>query len=112
MFLVEDLRNGLLEEIQETCLNFYHNPSLKKEAIISRVILFRTGMLVQRLLGLQNPNEGLVVQIRWKGVLCFKDALEPAWRVYKDDPGLFKKLLDRKFTSKDLMRKAKTLRSL
>lgn len=61
VFQVEDLRNGLTEEIHGSRLKYYQDRSLDNEAIISHVIASEIGMPVARLIKLVGMKQGLQV---------------------------------------------------
>eukprot|EP00171_Calliarthron_tuberculosum_P004016 IDg4016t1 len=60
---VEDLRNGLTEDVHVSRLKFYHDPSLDTEAVMAHVVSSETGMPVQRLMRLVESSDGLMVQV-------------------------------------------------
>ena len=64
-------------------------------------------MVVQRLLGLVETDDGLKVSIRWKGLPETEDTVEPLQQVYEDVPGLLVKLLNRKNLPTHLADKAR-----
>ena len=76
------------------------------------VLLSETGIPVARLLRLEDKPEGLMVAVRWKGLTNSEDTLEPLDRVYKDVPQMLVRLLQRKYTPKDLAAKARSLLAL
>lgn len=106
VYQVEDLRDGTLEEAHISRLNFYHDPSLDTEAIMSHVITSETGMVVQGLLKLVDTDDGLKVQVRWRGLPDSEDTLEPLLQIYEDVPDLLMKLLRRKNAPWDLVERA------
>lgn len=107
VFQVEDLRNGQLQEVHGTRLKFYRDSSLNTEAVMSHVVASETGMPVQRLMRLVDTDDGLMVQVRWRGLPDSEDTLEPASKVYEDVPQLFRKLLGRQSAPVDLVAKAR-----
>ena len=107
VFQVEDIRTGDFDDIHGSRLKYYHDPSLDAEAILPHVISSETGMVVQRLLGLVEADDGLKVRIRWKGLPESEDTEEPLQNVYEDVPALLEKLLNRKNTPVDLADKAR-----
>ncbi len=66
VFLVEDLRNGAVEEVHACRLKFYSDPSLNTRAIMSHVLASETGMPVARLMGLVEDEGVLKVRVRWR----------------------------------------------
>lgn len=112
VYQVEDLRNGLLENVHGSRLKFYHDASLDTKAIMSHVVASETGMPVQRLMRLVESDDGLMVQVRWKGLPESEDTLEPIGKVYEDVPQLLLKMLRRKAVSSDLVSKARRTLSL
>ena len=79
---------------------------------MSHVVSSETGMPVQRLMRLVQSDDGLMVQVRWKGLPASEDTLEPISKVYEDVPELFLKLLRRKNTPSDLVDKVRSALSL
>lgn len=106
VYQVEDLRNGEVEDVHCTRLKFYHDPSLDTEAIMSHAISSETGMPVQRLMQLVDTDDGIMVQVRWRGLPPSGDTFEPLAAIYDDVPTLLRKLLQRRNTPGDLKRKA------
>lgn len=107
VYQVEDLRNGQVEDVHCTRLKFYHDPSLDTEAIMSHVISSETGMPVQRLMRLVDSDDGIMVQVRWRGLPESEDTLEPVQKVFEDVPQLLEKLFRRKNTPASLVSKAR-----
>lgn len=107
IYRVEDLRNGLQEDVHSTRLKFYSDESLDQEAILSHVLSSETGMPISRLLRLDEQDGKIFVAVRWKGLQKSDDTLEPIDRVYEDVPKLLIKLLDRANTPKPLRDKAR-----
>lgn len=103
IFQFEDLRNGQLEYVHGTRKNFYRDSSLNAEAVISHVVASETGMPVQRLMRLEDTDDGLIVQVRWRGLPESENSMEPAGNVYEDVPQLFRKLLGRQNTPAELV---------
>lgn len=106
IYQVEDLRDGTLEEAHISSLTSYQDPSLDTEAIMSHVITSETGMVVKRLLKLVDTDDGLKVQVRWRGLPDSEDTLEPLLQIYEDVPDLLMKLLRRKNAPSDLDERA------
>ena len=71
------------------------------------VLSSETGMDVQRLMRLIDSDEGLKVQVRWRGFSESDDTSEPLQKIYEDVPELLLKLLRRKNVPKDLFAKAR-----
>lgn len=59
------------------------------------VLNSETGMVVHRLVCLVDSEEGLKVQIRWRGLSDTEDTFEPMEQIHKDAPALFVKLSKR-----------------
>lgn len=95
-YQVEDLRNGVVQDTHASRMKFYRDASLDAEAIMSHVVSSETGMEVQRLLGLVDTGDGLMVQVRWKGLPDSEDTKEPLRKVHEDVLELLVKLLRRK----------------
>jgi len=96
-----------LKDVLGTRLKFYHDHSLGTDVIMSHVLSSETGMPVSRLLRLIDDPNGLMVQVRWRGLPDSEDTLEPISRVYEDVPELFLKLIERKNTPQDLAARAR-----
>lgn len=96
VYQVENLPHGLVKNVHISRLKFYHNPSLDKEAIMSHVILSKIGLPVQRLMRLVETDDGLMVQVCWRGLAEPEYTLEPLGKVHDDVPQPFEKLLKRK----------------
>ena len=109
VYQVEDLRNGELTEVHVSRLKLFRDSVIDEEAIMSHVLQSETGMVVTRLLGIEETENGYHVRVRWKGLGPDEDTLEPIAQVYKDVPELFEKLLQRKSTPKDLAEKVRTV---
>jgi len=112
VYQVEDLRTGLSEEVHGSRLKFYHDPSLDTEAVLSHVLSSETGMVVARLLRLEEHEDGLYVVVRWKGLPNSEDSVEPLEKVYEDVPRMLERLLARKNTPSGLAAKARSILSL
>lgn len=108
IYQVEDLRNGLTEDVHIARLKFYADDSLDATAIMSHVIASETGMPVARLMGIQESSDGLVVHVRWKGLPHSEDTLEPILKVFEDVPVMLTNLLKRKSIPKRLVTLAKS----
>lgn len=74
---------------------------------MSHVIASETGMPVQRLMGLVETKNGLMVQVRWRGLPDSEATMEPVVKVYEDVTHLFCKLLARQNTPAELVSKAR-----
>ena len=108
VYQIEDLRNGQLNDIHASRLKLFRDSDIDETAIMSHVLQSETGMVVSRLLGLEDTAEnGLQVRVRWKGLGQDEDSLEPLSRVAEDVPTLFEKMLKRKSTPKNLVAKAR-----
>ena len=68
VYQVEDLRNGQLDDVHASRLKLYRDSEIEKDAIMSHVIHSETGMVVSRLLGLEETPDGIYVQILWEGL--------------------------------------------
>lgn len=75
-FKVQDLRNGSVDNTHGSRLKYFFDSSLDTETIISHVLSSETGMRVARLMRLVITEDGLTVQIRWKGLYNGEDTLE------------------------------------
>lgn len=62
---------------------------------------------MQRLIRLEESDDGLKVVIRWKGLPASEDTLESLHRVYEAVTELLNKLLDRNQTVASFVRKAR-----
>ena len=102
VYLVEDLRNGLTEEIHASRLRFYSDSALNTEAIMPHVLVSETGMQISRLLRFELMSDGIKVAVRWKGLPKSCDTLEPVAQIHQDVPDLLKKLLARKSTPSNI----------
>lgn len=105
--LIEDLRNGSVDEVHVTRLKFYHDASLDTDAIISHVTTSETGMILHCLQERVDTDKGIKVRIRWRGLPDSEDTLEPLLQVYEDVPQLLLNLLRLENTSTDLAAKAR-----
>ena len=76
IYSVEDLGNNTTEDVHVCRLRFYHDSSLEKAAIMSHVLYSETGMPVSRLIGLHDTDDGIQVQVRWKGLSASEDTYE------------------------------------
>lgn len=94
VFSVENLRNGLLENIHVTRLKYYHDFFLHTETIIVQVVAHETGMPVHRLMRIVDTKERLMIQVRWRRGPDSEDTLKTTKKLYQDVPQLFCKLLD------------------
>ena len=107
IYTVEDLRKGKRDDVHISRLKFYRDTDLNREAIMSHVLVSETGMIVSRLMGLEETPTGLCVRVRWRGLPSSEETLEPIGRVQADVPQLFMKLLSRKTTAGQLAAKAR-----
>lgn len=112
VFEVEDLRTGLSEEIHGCRLKFYHDPSLNTEAVMSHVLSSETGMVVSRLMRLEEHDDELYAVVRWKGLPHSEDTVEPIEKIYQDVPKMLERLLNRQNTPSDLADKARRILAL
>jgi len=112
VYQVEDLRNGMVEDIHGTRLKFYRDSALDTTAIMSHVLSSETGMPVARLMRLVDEPNGMQVLVRWKGLPISEDSLEPLERMYEDVPQMVLRLLQRKNTPSALADKARRTLSL
>lgn len=87
---VKDMRNDDIDDILLSRLKFYHDYSFDSEAILSRVISSETGMVVQRLMALDDCKGGLKAHVPWKGPSPSEDTEGPVDNIYQDAPDLFK----------------------
>ena len=107
IYTFEDLRNGMREDVHVSCLKFYRDSDLNREAIMRHVLTSERGMIVSRLMGLEETPTGLCVRVRWRGLPPSEETLAPIGRVHADVPQLFMKLLSRKTTAGQLSAKAR-----
>lgn len=96
VYHIEDLRNGAVGEVHGSRLKFYHDRFLNQEAIMSHVVSSEPGMPVPHLMRLVDTDDGMMVQVCWRGLRESEDTLEPLMKVFEDVPQLLKKLLRRK----------------
>ena len=95
-YTVEDLRNGMRDNVHISRLKFYRDPDRNREAILCHVLVSETGMIVSRLMRLEKTPTDLCVRVRWRGLTSSEETLEPIGRVHADVPQLFMRLLIRK----------------
>lgn len=107
IFQVEDMWNEWLEEIHSTRLSYYSDSNLDREAILPHVLYSETGMPVSRLINPENSTAGIMVHVRWNGLLKDDDTLEPLQNVYEHVPEMLLKLLNRKNIDGELRNQAK-----
>ena len=107
VFQVEYLRNGTVSDIHASRLKFYRDSSMDTVVILPHILSSETGMLVARLMGLLDTDDGVMVQVRWKGLSSHEDTTEPFARVFEDVPQLLKHLLDWKIIPPDWVQKAR-----
>lgn len=104
-FKVEDLHTGETDDVYVSRLKFYSARSLDTTAIMSRVLSSETGMVVARLMRLEEVDDKISVVVRWKGLPNSKVSREPVEQVYEDVPDMLHCFLKRKNTSLDLAEK-------
>lgn len=85
---------------------------MDKEVILSHALSFETGMPASRLMGLTDTDQGLMVQVRLKGLPNQEDTAQQTAHVFEDVPQLLIRLLKRKNVPKDLVKKAHAALSL
>lgn len=107
VYAVEDLQNGLTDEVHVSKLKFYLDYSLDKKAIMSHVLSPKTGMVIKRLLCLEDAGDGMCVVVRWKRLPKSENTTEPYAIIWKAVPELFKNSLQHKNTTAALDDKAK-----
>ena len=105
IYLVE-LRNWTTNGVHIVRLKFYHESSVKQEAIMSHVMSSEIGMVVSRLMRIIDEDGDLKVQVRWKGLPDYEDTFEPLQRIYDDAQKILLKLLSRKSTNTALISRA------
>lgn len=71
--MVEDLRNGQLTEAHGKRLTFYCDSPQDTRAIMSHVLSSEIGMEISLLLHLEENEDGIYVEIRWKGLSTSED---------------------------------------
>lgn len=91
--LVEDLRNGAIENVHTSRLKLYHDASLDCGAITLHILTSETGIGAQRLHGLQKTEKGLHIEVRWLRLPRLENFIEPLQKIYEDVPDLWRKLL-------------------
>ena len=79
-------------------MEFYSDSSLDKDAIMSHILTSEKGMPVSRLMRLEKTENGILFQVRWKGLPTTKDMLEPIQRVHEDGPAMLQNMSNRKNT--------------
>lgn len=107
MYHIEDLRNELVREVRVFRLIAYHDTLLTQEAIMPHVLMSKTRMVAERLMGLLDKKSGLMVHVPWRGLLISEGTIEPTAKLYEDVLGLFRKLLCLKNTQKHLVEKGR-----
>ncbi len=60
------------------------------------------------MMGLEEHDDGIYVNVRWRGLPRSEDTLEPLLKIYQDVPQMLLKLLSRKSLPKALKMRAKT----
>lgn len=83
VYHVDDLRNGLLDEIHIYPLKFYHDKSLDIDAIMFHVLKLETGLVVNCLNCITMADNGLMVRVRWRELPESEDTLELISQVYE-----------------------------
>ena len=109
---VEDLRNGVIEDIHGARSKFDRDGTLNTSAIMSHVLSSETRIPVARLLRFLDEQDGMKVLVRWKVLLNPEDTLEPLARVYEDAPAMLLRLLRHKATPTTLADKARRILAL
>lgn len=102
VYQVEDIRNGVVDNVHACCLKFYSDDSLNREAIIPHVLQSKRGMQVARLMKFVDDPGGNKVHVRWKGLPDTEDTLQPIEKVYEDVLKMLTNLLQSKSTPKAL----------
>lgn len=105
-YIVEDLRNGIMSEVNSNRLRLYADYKLSTESMLSYVIKSETRMQFQSFLWILDTEDGLKVVICWLCLPPSGDTEDPMNIVNLDDPGLFQELLERKSTQPALAEKA------
>ena len=83
-YTVEDLRNGIPDDVHTTCVRFYLDKSLDTEVVVPHVLHSDESMPIQRLLRLKEaPAGNFVVTVLWYGLLPSEDTEEPLSQVSK-----------------------------
>lgn len=88
------MRNASFDSVHGSQLKYYSDVSFDAKVIMSHVLYSETGVPVARLLCLIDTEEGLMVQVGWKGLNSLEDTPEKIAQVQEDVPQLFQKLLD------------------
>ena len=101
------MRNGNVESVDGTRLNYYADSSLKTAAIFSHAVSSETGMSVKRLMEIIDDINGLKLRVVWKGLGESKDLIASLQHVYEDFPELLKKLFNCKSTPAAITDKAR-----
>lgn len=104
---VEDLQTGETDDVHVSRLKFYSDRSLDTTAIMSHVLSSETGMIVARLMRLEEVVDKMYVVVRCKRLPNSKDSREPVEQVYEDVPDMLHRLLKRKNTPQDLTEKVR-----
>lgn len=105
IYKVQDLCNGMHEDMNVSRLKFYRDSDLESDAIMSLVLTSETGMVVSRLVGLEESPNSLCIRVPLRGLPESEDTRELISIVHKDVPQLFAKFLKRKATSDQLAAK-------
>lgn len=79
---------------------------------MSRVLFSEIGMPVARLMTIDDAENGIKLQVRWKGLNSTDDTLEPIIHIYEDVPDLLLKLLQRQNNPRTLAGKARPVLGL
>lgn len=97
---VEGTQNGVFQDVHVFRLKLYFNRILNKEAIISEVLSYATGLAVVRLMTIVKDDEGAFkIGVRLKNLLIFEDSLEPLWNEFENVSALLIRVLDCKTTT-------------
>lgn len=64
VYTFEDLRTGQFDDIHASRLKLFRDDDINKEAILSHVLHSEGGMSVQRLMGLEETEDGLYILVR------------------------------------------------
>ena len=102
VYLVQDLCNGIEEQVHAAELRFYCDSRLDTIAILPHVTYSETRMSVSRLLSIEKVGSDIYVHVRWKGPPHSDETLEPLRHVFQDVPRLLKNLHNRKQIYSDL----------
>lgn len=96
-----------VNEVHASRLKSYLEASLNEDAILPPVVESEIGMEVQRLPGLVDTDNGLMIQVLWRGFLS-RRTLWSRWKKnYVDVPELLLNFLRHKNTPTELAEKAR-----